>query len=146
MASLNNFQIIGNLGADPELRYTPSGKAVINIRVAVNRRTKDSQGEWQDETLWLRIVDWNERAERLAEQLKKGNLIYCEGPLKVEDWTGRDGENRYTLEIRANKIFSLEKRDRDGSFSTGGVDEPATSRAPMDSDADLPDLADQIPF
>lgn len=136
MASLSSTTIIGNLGSDPELRWTPSGKAVVNISVAVNRNFKDAQGEWQKDTTWFRVVDWNDRAERLAEQLKKGHLMYAEGQLRVDEWTDRDGGRRYTLEILANKAFSLEKREATDTFSTGGKDE----------DINLPDMIDEIPM
>src|SRR5918996_132896 len=80
--SLNKMMIIGNLGADPELRYTPSGKAVTNLRVAVNSNRRGPDGEWVEETLWLRVEVWDQAAERAAEQLRKGNKVYAEGELR----------------------------------------------------------------
>ena len=83
--TLNRMQIIGNLGADPELRYTPSGKAVTNLRVAVNDNRKGPDGEWIEETLWIRVEVWDQAAERLAEQLRKGNKVYAEGQLRARE-------------------------------------------------------------
>jgi small subunit ribosomal protein S18 len=80
--TLNKMMIIGNLGADPELRYTPSGKAVTNLRVAVNDRSRGADGEWVEETMWIRVEVWEQAAERLAEQLRKGNKVYAEGQLR----------------------------------------------------------------
>ena len=82
--TLNKMMIIGNLGADPELRYTPSGKAVANLRVAVNDRSRGPDGEWVEETMWIGVEVWEQQAERLAEQLRKGNKIYAEGELNPQ--------------------------------------------------------------
>ena len=90
--TLNKMMIIGNLGADPELRYTPSGKAVTNLRVAVNDRSRGSDGEWVEETMWIGVEVWEQQAERLAEQLRKGNKIYAEGQLRAREFEGRDGQ------------------------------------------------------
>ena len=83
--TLNKMMIIGNLGADPELRYTPGGKAVTELRVAVNDNRKGPDGEWIEETLWFRVSVWEQQAERMAEQLRKGNKIYAEGQLRARN-------------------------------------------------------------
>jgi single-strand DNA-binding protein len=110
--SLNKCMIIGNLGRDPEMRYTPSGQAVTQFTVATNRNYKDQQGEWQKETEWFRIVVWGQQAERAAENLRKGNKVYVEGRIQTRQWEDQTGQKRYTTELVANQVSSLERRDR----------------------------------
>jgi single-strand DNA-binding protein len=111
--TLNKMMIIGNLGADPELRYTPSGKAVTNLRVAVNDRSRGADGEWVEETIWIGVEVWEQQAERLAEQLRKGNKIYAEGQLRAREYEARDGQKRTALELRFARVVNLERRPRD---------------------------------
>jgi single-strand DNA-binding protein len=121
--TLNKMMIIGNLGADPELRYTPSGKAVTDLRVAVNNNQRGQDGEWVEETLWFRVSVWEQAAERLAEQLRKGNKVFAEGQLRVREYESRDGEKRQSLELAFARVVNLERRSRDeegGSAGGGG--------------------------
>ena len=121
--TLNKMMIIGNLGADPELRYTPSGKAVTDLRVAVNNNQRGPDGEWVEETLWFRVSVWEQAAERLAEQLRKGNKVFAEGQLRAREYEARDGQKRTSLELAFARVVNLERRPReDGSFagSEGG--------------------------
>ncbi|HUG48301.1 MAG TPA: single-stranded DNA-binding protein [Candidatus Limnocylindria bacterium] len=118
--SLNKCMIIGNLGRDPEMRYTPSGQAVTQFTVAVNRNYKDQQGERQEETEWFRVVAWGQQAEFAAEYLRKGNKVYVEGRLQTRQWEGQDGQKRYTTELVANTIKNLERRPRDESGEPAG--------------------------
>jgi single-strand DNA-binding protein len=118
--SLNKMMIIGNLGADPELRYTPSGKAVTNLRVAVNSNRRGPDGEWVEETLWLRVEVWDQAAERAAEQLRKGNKVYAEGELRAREYEGNDGQKRTSLELRFARIVNLERRPREEGGDGGG--------------------------
>jgi len=120
--TLNKMMIIGNLGADPELRYTPGGKAVTDLRVAVNNNQRGPDGEWVEETLWFRVSVWEQAAERLAEQLRKGNKVYAEGQLRVREFEGRDGEKRQSLELAFARVVNLERRPRDeeGGGGRGG--------------------------
>ena len=111
--TLNKMMIIGNLGADPELRYTPSGKAVTDLRVAVNDNRKGPDGEWIEETLWFRVSVWEQAAERLAEQLRKGNKIYAEGQLRAREYEARDGQRRTSLELAFARVVNLERRARE---------------------------------
>jgi single-strand DNA-binding protein len=122
--TLNRMMIIGNLGADPELRYTPSGKAVTNLRVAVNDRSRGADGEWVEETMWIRVEVWEQAAERLAEQLRKGNKVYAEGQLRAREYEGSDGQKRTSLELRFARVVNLERRARD---EDGGAFAPAES-------------------
>jgi single-strand DNA-binding protein len=120
--TLNKMMIIGNLGADPELRYTPNGKAVTDLRVAVNDNRKGPDGEWIEETLWFRVSVWEQQAERLAEQLRKGNKIYAEGQLRAREYEARDGQKRTSLELAFARVVNLERRPRDegGAAADGG--------------------------
>jgi single-strand DNA-binding protein len=142
--------IIGNLGRDPEMRYTPSGQAVTQFTVAVNRNYKDAQGERQEETEWFRIVAWGQQAEFSAEYLRKGNKVYIEGRIQTRQWEGQDGQKRYTTELVANTIQNLERRPRDDSGDPGGSQEPrprpqpAASQKPA-SEQPEPDY-DDLPF
>ena len=123
--TLNKMMIIGNLGADPELRYTPSGKAVTELRIAVNNNSKGPDGEWVEETLWFRASVWEQQAERLAEQLRKGNKVFAEGQLRAREYEARDGQKRTSLELAFARVVNLERRPREegsfaGSDSEGG--------------------------
>jgi single-strand DNA-binding protein len=136
--SLNKMMIIGNLGADPELRYTPSGKAVTNLRVAVNSNRRGPDGEWQEETLWLRVEVWDQAAERVAEQLRKGNRIYAEGELRVREYDRNDGTKGTSVEMRFARVLNLERRGRDEEGGAGG----GFGDAPMDAPVARPRGAD----
>jgi single-strand DNA-binding protein len=123
--SLNKVMIIGNLGRDPEMRYTPSGQPVTQFTVAVNRNYKNQAGEWQEETEWFRIVAWGPLAERTAEYLRKGRKVYVEGRLQTRQWEGQDGQKRYTTELIANTVTPLDPRPRDDA---GAPSEEAAPR------------------
>ncbi len=132
--TLNKMMIIGNLGADPELRYTPSGKAVTNLRVAVNDRSRGADGEWVEETLWIRVEVWEQAAERLAEQLRKGNKVYAEGTLRAREYDGSDGQKRTSLELRFARVVNLERRPRDdegGAYAGPDGGQAVASGAPV---------------
>jgi single-strand DNA-binding protein len=120
--ALCKVMIIGNLGADPEMRYTPSGRPVTQFNVAVNQSTKNQQtNEWVEATDWFRVSVWGDRAERAAETLRKGNKVFVEGRFKTREFEGRDGQKRTSLEITADSVVNLEKRPREegeGQFAT----------------------------
>jgi single-strand DNA-binding protein len=122
--ALCKVMIIGNLGADPEMRYTPSGRPVTQFNVAVNQSTKNQQtGEWVEATDWFRVSVWGDRAERAAENLRKGNKVFVEGRFKTREFEGRDGQKRTSLELTADSLVNLEKRNRedgDGEFASAG--------------------------
>ena len=104
------------------MRYTPTNRAVTQFNVAVNQSTKNQQtGEWVEETDWFRVSVWGDRAERMAESLRKGNKVFVEGRFKTREFEGRDGQKRTSLEITADSIVNLEKRVRDDEGSFGGL-------------------------
>jgi len=128
--ALCKVMIIGNLGADPEMRYTPTGRPVTQFNVAVNQSTKNQQtGEWVEATDWFRISVWGDRAERAAENLRKGNRVFVEGRFKTREFEGKDGQKRTSLEITADSLVNLEKRTRDdgeGQFAAPAAAGAAT--------------------
>jgi len=112
MASINKVILIGNLGRDPEVRYTQSGAAICNVSIATTRNWKDkSTGERQEETEWHRVVFYDRLAEIAGEYLKKGRPVYVEGRLKTRKWQGQDGKDQYATEIIAQEMQLLGGRD-----------------------------------
>ena len=124
MASLNKMTAIGNLGADPELRYTPDGKAVCNLRVPANDPVYNKErDEWVDNTIWINAAVWEQQAEKIAENARKGDLIYIEGPIRLRNYTRQDGTSGVSVDMRrVNKLILLERKNREQSGPTGGDD------------------------
>ena len=121
MASLNKVMIIGNLGADPEMRYTPGGAAVANFRVACNRRwTNRETGEQHEETEWVRVVLWRRLAEIASQYLQKGSQVYIEGRLQTREYQDRDGNRRWSTEVIGNEMVMLGSRGESGGDFEGG--------------------------
>lgn len=102
--SFNKIIIVGNLGRDPELRYTPQGTAVCSFSVATNEKRKDKTGDLQDVTTWFRITLWGKQAENASKYLTKGKPVYIEGRLRVEEYTDREGAQRYSLEVQGTEM------------------------------------------
>lgn len=102
--SFNKIILVGNLGKDPELRYTPQGTAVCNFTLATNEKKRDQAGELQNITTWFKVTLWRQQAENASKYLQKGSPVYIEGRLRIEEWTDRDGNNRYTLEVQATDM------------------------------------------
>jgi len=126
--SLNKAMIIGNLGRDPEMRYTPNGQAVTQFTVAVNRNFRGQDGEWQEETEWFRVVAWGQTGERAAENLRKGGKVYVEGRIQTRQWEDQTGQKRYTTELIADRVTNLERRPREDGDP--GFTPPAGSNRP----------------
>ena len=122
MASLNRVLLIGNLTRDPELRYTPSGTPVANLRLAVNSVFKDQAGQRKEDACFLTVVVWNKQAELCNQYLKKGRSVFIEGRLIYRSWE-QDGKTRSTLEVRADRVQFLGRRDEAPSGSES-ADEP----------------------
>ncbi len=126
--SLNKAMIIGNLGADPEVRYTQSGTPVANLRIATNEVWTDKSGEKQERTEWHRVVVFGRTAENVGKYLKKGRQVYVEGRIQTKDWEDRDGNKRYTTEIVAQNVTFL-SGGSGGGRGGGGYDGPSYSDA-----------------
>lgn len=122
---VNKVILIGNLGQDPELRYTGGGTAVCNLRIATNESYKDTNGEWVERTEWHNVVAWGRLAEICNEYLRKGSQAYFEGSLQTRSYDDRDGNTRYVTEVKAREMMILGGRD-DSGFGGGA---PAASRS-----------------
>ena len=154
MGSLNKVQIIGNLGADPEMRFTASGQAVATFNVAVNRRYQTRDGERREETEWVRCVAWARLAETTSQYLTKGIQVYLEGRLQTRQWEDREGQRRYTTEVVASDVQFLDRRGSGGDFdagsgggSDGGFDAPAGGPGDGGDGPGGPDIdPDDLPF
>jgi single-strand DNA-binding protein len=127
MASVNRVTLIGNLGRDPELRYTKDGQGVANFTVATNERWRDKQGSTQERTEWHRIVVWGKQGENCAQYLQKGRSVYVEGRLQTRDWEDKDGNKRQTTEIVAQSVQFLGGR---GEGAPRGSSEPPPQQQP----------------
>jgi single-strand DNA-binding protein len=146
MGSVNKVILVGNLGRDAELRYTPGGAAVSTINMATTEVWNDKAGQRQEKTEWHRVVLWGKSAESLTEYLTKGKQIYVEGRLQTRQWDDKDGNKRYTTEIRGDKVVLL-GGGRGGGMSRGAaVDESMGSHAPVPEPAAEPLTDDDIPF
>ena len=145
---INKVILIGNLGQDPELRYTGSGTAVCNLRLATNESYKDSSGQLVEKTEWHSVVAWARLAEICGEYLKKGSQVYIEGSLQTRSYDDKDGVTKYVTEIKAREMMMLSGRGGDGA--SGGYPSAAPSRRPQsvaDQSGDYsfePD--DELPF
>ncbi len=109
-SSLNKVMIIGNLGSEPEMRFTPGGVPVTSFSVATNRVYKTQDGERKEETEWFSIVAWQRLAETCNQYLTKGQKVYCEGRLHTRTWDGQDGQKHYKTEVIANQVIFLDKK------------------------------------
>lgn len=160
MASVNKAIIVGNLGADPETRYTPGGDAVTNIRVATTDRWKDkASGEQKEQTEWHRISFWGRLAEVAGEYLKKGSQVYIEGQIRTRKWQDKDGQDRYSTEIRGDVLQMLGRapaggesrpqnepdkmHDKHGAQPPAGGEAKAAQKKPAGK---FDDMEDDIPF
>ncbi len=133
-SSLNKVMIIGNLGRDPEMRYTPSGVPTTSFSVATSRRWNTPEGEQREETEWFNVVTWRKLAEMCSQYLQKGRKVYVEGRLRTRAWDGQDGQKHYRTELIALEVQFLDSR-------------PGAPKGDEESPAEEGDLgADEIPF
>src|ERR1051325_317733 len=139
--SFNKVILVGNLGRDPELRCTPQGTPVCSFSIATNERRKDKTGEMQDQTTWFRVTLWGRQAETASQYLAKGRPVYIEGRLRVEEWTDRDGRQRYTLEVHATDMQFIGGRGDEAAAPR--ADSAPTPKGGLDA-AEIAD--DDIPF
>lgn len=153
---INKVILVGNLGQDPELRYTGSGTAVCNMRLATNESYKDASGQLVEKTEWHSVVAWSRLAEICGEYLKKGSMVYFEGSLQTRSWDDKDGNTRYTTEVKAREMMMLDSKGGGGGGGdydqrSGGDDydqrpqRQQQQRQPqMQDDSFAPD--DDLPF
>ena len=153
MASVNKVILIGNLGRDPEIRYLPSGDAVANLRIATTDKFKDRNGEQQELTEWHSVAFFGKQAEICGQYLKKGSQVYVEGSLRTRKWQDKDGNDRYTTEIRGDRMQMLGGRGGGGGGGMADFDAPPDN-APKGkpggsgggSGGGFSDMDDDIPF
>jgi single-strand DNA-binding protein len=152
MASVNKVILVGNLGQDPEVRYSPNGGAIANVTLATTRNWKDKNGEKQEHTEWHRVVFYDKLAEIVGEYLKKGRSVYVEGRLQTRKWQDKEGKDRYTTEIVAQEMQMLGSRS---GGETGMDSAPRSQPARADSTPEssrpsggsgFDDMEDDIPF
>lgn len=147
--SFNKIIVVGNLGRDPELRYTPQGTAVCSFSVATGEKRRDKSGDLQEITTWFRVTLWNKQAELASKYLTKGSSVYIEGRLRIEEWTDKDGKNRSTLEVNGTEMqFIGGARTDDYSSGSEGANDfsnqadskttPTTESSDSPSDDDIP--------
>ena len=155
MASVNKVILIGNLGADPEVRYLPSGDAVTNIRIATTDVWKDKSGEKQEHTEWHRIAFFGKLAEIAGEYLKKGSPVYVEGRIRTRKWQDKEGQDKYSTEIVADRMQLLGSRGGGSEAAAREPREPKAVAAKPDAaakpaakkgGASFEDMDDDIPF
>ena len=167
MASVNKTILVGNLGRDPETRYTPGGDAICNITLATTESWKDkASGERKEQTEWHRVVFFGRLAEIAGQYLKKGSQVYVEGSLRTRKWTDNNGQERYTTEIRADELKMLGSRESRGdgaaapnddhhgeacdsapsAASSAGRSAPARGQASTQASSGFGDFDDDIPF
>lgn len=142
MASINKVFLIGNLGADPEVRFTANSSAVANFRIATTDVWNDKNGQRQERTEWHRIVVWGKQAEHCGEYLKKGRSVCVEGRIQTREWEDKEGAKRYTTEIVADRVTFLGGRGEGGGGGYGGGS--SGSSGPMDGPPPIDDS--DIPF
>ena len=154
MGSVNKVILVGNLGRDAELRYTPGGAAVATLNMATTEVWNDKSGQKQEKTEWHRVIFWGKVAESLTEYLTKGKQVYVEGRLETRQWNDKDGNKRYTTEIKGDKIVLLGggggggQRGGGGMSRGGGEESMGGGQAPAHG-SDVPDQPltdDDIPF
>ena len=148
MAGVNKVILVGNLGRDPELRYTQNGQAVANFTLATSENWTDKSGERTERTEWHRIVTWGKTAELCAQYLAKGRTVYIEGRLQTRDWEDRDGNKRQTTEINAQTVQFLGGPRGEGGGGGGGGPRGGApgGGGPGGSDGGPPAADDDIPF
>lgn len=131
--------LVGNLGADPEVRFTAGGTAVANLRVACTERVKGKSGEWEDHTEWLGVVCFGKTAENAGQYLQKGRQVYAEGRLQTREWQDKEGNKRTSTEVLADTILFLGSGDgKGGGKPASGGGKPAGSEPPALKDDDIP--------
>ncbi len=146
MGSVNKVILVGNLGRDAELRFTPGGAAVATLNMATTEIWNDKSGQRQEKTEWHRVVLWGKSAESLAEYLTKGKQIYVEGRLQTRQWDDKDGNKRYTTEVRGDRVVLLGGGGGRGASMAPAGSDSGSRPGPGPTDDSGPLTDDDIPF
>jgi len=139
MLTLNKVMIIGNVGTEPEMRFTPNGNQVTSFRVATNRVYTTPEGECKQETEWFTVVAWNRLAENCNQYLTKGQRVYAEGRLHTRSWEGQDGQQRSRSEIVANRVLFLDRQAMAAASGEAGDEGGHSEPEPIVDDVPFPD-------
>ncbi|MBI4852109.1 MAG: single-stranded DNA-binding protein [Acidobacteria bacterium] len=142
--SFNKIIIVGNLGRDPELKYTPQGQQVCEFSVATNEKRKDNNGEMKDETTWFRVSFWGKLAEVASKYLAKGRQVYIEGRLRAREWTDKEGKTHTSLEVFGSELKLLGSRGEDSMASAAVSNATTTNRSTPKSSAPVNDYDDNV--
>ncbi|HEY5284979.1 MAG TPA: single-stranded DNA-binding protein [Polyangia bacterium] len=154
MGSVNKVILVGNLGADPELKYTPSNRPVCNLSIATNEVWKDKAGQKQERTEWHRVNVWGDQAEHCSKYLAKGRMVYVEGRIQTRSWDDKEGKKRYTTEVVADRVVFLGGQGPGAEGSSGGGarakrgwgDDAQATPAAADGPSGPPPSDEDIPF
>jgi single-strand DNA-binding protein len=149
MVGLNKLMVIGNIGTDPEMRYTPNGNPVTSFRLATSRSYTAADGERRQDTEWFTVVAWNQLAEQCNQFLTKGRRAYVEGRISSHTWSGQDGQNRFRNEIIADKVLFLDRAPAGGQGSEQGSGQGSEQGSGQGSDLDMgrdPEEIEDLPF
>ncbi|MFA6472549.1 MAG: single-stranded DNA-binding protein [Candidatus Latescibacterota bacterium] len=148
--SLNKVMLIGNLGADPEIKYTPNGTAVANLRIATSDNRKNKDGEWEERTEWHRVVMYGRQAELCKDYLKKGSKVYIDGRLETRSWEDQNGQKHYATDIVGNNLILLDARPQGqgaGPNDAPSGKKPSAGRGDNQVPSqDFPQEEDDLPF
>lgn len=145
MADLNKVMILGNVGRDPEIRYTANGSAQASFTVAANRNYQRPNGEWEKETEWFNVVTWNKLAERLSQSLQRGDRVYVEGRLHTRSWDTPEGQKRFRTEVIADRVMPQGRRQPVAGNGYEGAPAYAGAVAGGGGEAEISDI-DDLPF
>jgi len=145
MVGLNKLMVIGNIGTDPEMRYTPNGNPVTSFRLATSRSYTAADGERRQDTEWFTVVAWNQLAEQCNQFLTKGRRAYVEGRISSHTWSGQDGQNRFRNEIIADKVLFLDRSPAGGQGSEQGSEQGSGQGSDLDMGRD-PEEIEDLPF
>jgi len=146
MVGFSRITLIGNVGSDPEMRYTPNGQAVTDFRMAVTRRYTGSDGNHQEETQWFRVTSWGRQAETVNQYLTKGQRVFVEGRLNSSAFIGRDGEARASLDVTADTVRFLDRRaDVEAMQQSRGVQDAPPNQVEKQGAADVDDV-EELPW
>ena len=146
---LNKVMLIGNLGADPEIKYSPGGTPIANLRLATNESRKNSEGEWEDRTEWHRVVIFGKQAEFCKDYLRKGSKIFIEGRIQTRSWDDKNGQKHYMTEVVSYNMVMLDQKGQDVSINAPEPQKSSASPAdtmPEPPGDNFPEGEDDLPF
>lgn len=146
MASLNSVTLVGHMGQDPKVNYTQSGIAVANLSVATSMRIKGADGQYTDKTEWHKVTAWDKTADFCGKYLHKGSMVLVEGRIETRKWQDKDGQDRYSTEIVANRVQFLDKREAGQGSGQLSVQSQDPAQTPVGNVREAFEMDEQVPF